>query len=464
MKALHVAKFGGSSVRDAEAMKRCARIIVNDPQTRLVVVSATKGTTNDLEAMARLAVVGQVKSAKSLLSTSLKRHLELCDQINYLQGEKQELSFMFKQAQSLLESVAEKKTITKKEMDELYSLGERSSSLIFAGILNNFLPKRSAELLDARKYIKTDSKFNEANPKLHEIEKRCLTSLRPALENTDVIFITQGFIGSTPKGETSTLGREGSDFSGALFANGLHADALYIWTDVPGIASSDPRMVQNVRFMRELSYHEAKLMAENGANVLHHKTLWPVSSKEIPVFVGSSLNPLMGGTWIKPNCPTGVPRAITVKKDQSRVLLKNSKNLDKVNFSKEIFSRLTKYDLPLTWNTFGEDQIHCVLPTEDLSNLMTSSLREVCDVVIESGMNRISFIGGPSDEINELTQRVCTDITSMGGVATPLGQEQSLVSFLVEDERTIPLVQGLHAALFEQGDIRLSEAPREVVL
>lgn len=283
-----VSKFGGSSVRDANAMKRCAQIIKNDDNQKVIVVSATYSTTNQLEQLARLSVESLVKGLQ-FWGTVLDRHLQIAQELDV----EAQLQFPFEalddEAQNLIERINNDGEIEEKVMDQVYSLGERLSSQILAAYLG-------FDYFDARKVIITNHDYSCALPLIKEIKERALEHLIPLLANKKVV--TQGFIGRTLDGNTTTIGREGSDFSAALFGEAIDAELVNIWTDVPGIASCDPRLVPDVQFMANLSYDQATLLAQLGAKVLFPRTLEPAARSNMKVFVGSSIESEATGTII----------------------------------------------------------------------------------------------------------------------------------------------------------------------
>lgn len=292
-----VSKFGGSSVKDAAAMLRCSQIIESNPNIKIVVISATQNTTNQLEFVARAAERGDVETLNNVTAELINKHLNIAKDLFTGQNVLNELEELCGELKALGSKILEEHTYTPKMMDELYSLGERMSSLLVSDLLRLRMPDKNITFLDARKIIKTNSDFQCAQPQVDLIAKNAKADILPYLDK-DNIFVTQGFIGSDLLGNTTTLGREGSDYSAALFGEAIGAGLVQIWTDVPGVASSDPRQIENAQFIKELSYDEATALATLGAKVLFPTTLLPTKRKNIPVFVGSSLSPDLGGTLI----------------------------------------------------------------------------------------------------------------------------------------------------------------------
>lgn len=292
-----VAKFGGSSVKDAEAMLRCANVIDNDNNIKIVVISATQNTTNQLEFIARAAQRGDESTLNSLIHEMSQRHSQIAHELFSSEVVTTELNFLYDEVKFIANSILNDRAYTPKIMDQLYSIGERMSSLLMSDLLRLRMPNKKVVLLDARSVIKTSSDFQRAEPQIDIIAEKAKTLVFPHL-NDEGLIVTQGFIGKDLLDNTTTLGREGSDYSAALFGEAIDASLVQIWTDVPGIASSDPRVVKNAKFIPTLSYDEATALASLGAKVLFPTTLLPTKRRDIPVFVGSSINPSLGGTTV----------------------------------------------------------------------------------------------------------------------------------------------------------------------
>lgn len=281
-----VAKFGGSSVKNAQAIERCTNIVANFPEMEVIVVSATYQTTNKLENL-----------TPELLDELQKHHKNMAFYLDLEKDIHQKLDDIYDQATAILNN---KENVEEKEwQDQLYAIGELWSSWLFFGSIRKSLPDRKVEWLDAREIIKTDSTFGCSVPNSDTINSK----LKYLDQNT--LYITQGFIGSDDQGKPTTLGREGSDYTATLIAAGIKSEAVIIWTDVPGIATIDPRIEDQAIFIPQMNYKMATTMAQHGAKVLFEKTLEPVSNLKIPVFVKSSLEPDLPGTCISSQASEG---------------------------------------------------------------------------------------------------------------------------------------------------------------
>jgi len=331
MKELVVSKFGGSSVKDSKAMARCGKIVAQNPARKLIVISATYNTTNQLEEMYKVAHL-DLGQALQLLSKNKERHFHLLQELLLGNGEGQtgvqslnlaqlelrqsfvkacqeDLLKIYSEAEALLREVAEGPRSERLErgtfesakeeiMAQLYGIGERLSSTIFYYYLKATFVGRKVSILDARQVIKTNSQFLRALPQVDRIRSAC-QDIIGGLRQSDELVVTQGFIGMDEKGRTTVLGREGSDYTATLLAQALEANWVEIWTDVAGVYGLDPRLMPSAHVLKQMDYDHATSMATLGAKVLFEQTLAPVKGLKIPVFVGSSLAPELGGTWIR---------------------------------------------------------------------------------------------------------------------------------------------------------------------
>ena len=292
--ALTIAKFGGTSVANYAAMQNCAKIVAGNPATRIVVVSAAAGVTNYLVSLAHTPMTQEQinDTVQSIIDIELAILNALKDKANI----EPKLNELLDELRSL---ASHEEILHRNDLkDQLLSMGERMSSLMFSAVL----AEQNVQTLnfDVRKVLRTDSEFGEAAPQIDAIAENAQKLLKPEIANA--IVVTQGFVGADEEGRTTTLGRGGSDFTAALLAEGLEADVCEIWTDVTGVYTTDPRITPAAHPLPELSFEEAAEMATFGAKVLHPATMEPAVRKDIKVFVGSSKEPEKGGTWIVRDC------------------------------------------------------------------------------------------------------------------------------------------------------------------
>ena len=447
--SLNIAKFGGTSLADYEAMGNCASIIATNPNTRVVVVSASAGVTNTLVALAH----------SPLTQSQITEHLATIKVIEFaiLQalGGPAEVK---EKLQSLLDSLQElashEELMHRPDLkDALLSHGERMASLLFTELLNQ--QGLVAQNFDVRKVLKTDNEFGQGTPHIAQIAELAKQLMAPELPSA--VLVTQGFIGSDEQGNTTTLGRGGSDFTAALLAEALDAVSCEIWTDVIGVYTTDPRIIDTARPLPELSFEEAAEMATFGAKVLHPATMEPALRKNIKVFVGSSREPEKGGTWITRDCPTQPSyRAITRRKDQVMVTVKTPKMMYAQGFLQKVFTIIAAHKLSVDLVTTSEISVSFTLDNppnsvlERLNQQTLQELSEICEVLVEENYDLVTVVGNNMHSAAGVSSRIFAAIADYNLRMICYGANPHNMSFLVSDSDSTGVVKALHASLLEE--------------
>jgi aspartate kinase len=296
---MQVYKFGGASIQNAEAIKNVGNILKNFKGDQLlIVISAIGHTTNKLAALTN-AYLNLEPAVATLLEEIKQNHFHILQELFPDQHTAvfDDLNNAFVEIEWLLEE--EPADAPDYIFDQIVSIGEVASSKIVAAYLNEI--GCISTWVDARNYIKTDNNYKEANVDWTKTELEMKRTLPASLQKGYVI--TQGFIGGTSENFTTTLGREGSDYSAAIFGASLNATALTIWKDVPGVLNADPKWFEQTEKISELSYHDAIELTYYGATVIHPKTIKPLQNHGIPLFVRSFKNPEEPGTKISSVAP-----------------------------------------------------------------------------------------------------------------------------------------------------------------
>jgi aspartate kinase len=310
---MKIFKFGGASVMDAAGIKNLTRIVSKEKTDLVIVVSAFGKTTNALEKVLKLWLARDYE---------YRNHLEAV--YNYHSGMSEDLFHDVNPAKSKIDDSfaflkeylrSEKPGEYDYEYDQIVSNGEIWSTIIVA----EFLKKSGLDLewIDIRKSLVTDDRFRDANIIWDESQKRIIKVFDFTRHK---VYLTQGFIGATISGESTTLGREGSDYTAAILANMLDTESVTVWKDVPGLLNADPKWLPGAEKLEEVSYREAVEMTFSGAKVIHPKTIKPLQNKNIPLFVKSFINPENVGTLVteEPNLKKIIP--VFVRKE-NQVLL-----------------------------------------------------------------------------------------------------------------------------------------------
>ncbi|ALM91779.1 MULTISPECIES: lysine-sensitive aspartokinase 3 [Alteromonas] len=446
--ALTIAKFGGTSVANYEVMQNCARIVASNSATRIVVVSASAGVTNHLVNLAHSPLTQeQIESTcQSIVDIELAILNKLADKssveskLNDLLDEVKSLAFH--------EEILHRNDLK----DQLLSMGERMSSLMFSAVLAE--QEVATMNFDVRKVLRTDSEFGEAVPQVDTIEALAKQLLASEIENA--IVVTQGFVGADDEGRTTTLGRGGSDFTAALIAEALDADACEIWTDVIGVYTTDPRITAAARPLPELSFEEAAEMATFGAKVLHPATMEPALRKNIKVFVGSSKEPEKGGTWIVRDCVEEPPyRAITRRKDQVMVTVKTPKMMYAQGFLQQVFAIIAKHKLSVDLVTTSEISVSFTLDNpansvaQRLNKETIAELETICDVKVENGYDLVTVVGNHMQTAIGVSSKIFAAVSDFNLRMICFGANPHNLSFLVNETDSDKIVKDLHKALFE---------------
>lgn len=446
---LIVAKFGGTSVADFEAMNRSADVVLQDASTRLVVLSASAGITNLLVALAE----GQQAPQRAVLLDDIRRiQYAIVDRLQRPEVIREEIDRMIDNISMLSEaaSLATSNALT----DELVSHGELMSSLLFVEILRE--RQVNAEWFDVRKVMRTDDHFGRAVPDVQVLAELATAQLQPRIEQA--LVITQGFIGSESEGRTTTLGRGGSDYTAALLGEALNAARVDIWTDVPGIYTTDPRVVPTAKRIDEITFEEAAEMATFGAKVLHPATLLPAVRRGIPVFVGSSKDPAAGGTRVC-NETRNPPlfRALALRRKQTLLTLHSLNMLHTFGFLAELFNILARHNVSVDLITTSEVSVALTLDTTGststsaslLTQALLTELSSLCRVEVEEDLALVAIIG------NQLS-KACGVGKEVFGVLDPFnlrmicyGASSYNLCFLVPGNDAESVVRTLHRNLFE---------------
>ncbi|ALZ98363.1 lysine-sensitive aspartokinase 3 [Leclercia adecarboxylata] len=449
MTSFVVAKFGGTSVADYDAMNRSADVVLADPDTRLVVLSASAGVTNLLVAL-----------AEGLEASERQAKLEALHKIQFdILSRLRDPSVISEEIERLLENIitlAEAASLATSTAltDELVSHGELMSTLLFVEVLR----ERNVDSLwfDVRKVLRTSDRFGRAEPDITAIAELTTQQLAPRL--AEGIVITQGFIGSEAKGRTTTLGRGGSDYTAALLGEALKASRVDIWTDVPGIYTTDPRVVPAAKRIDVIAFEEAAEMATFGAKVLHPATLMPAVRSDIPVFVGSSKDPKAGGTMVC-NTTENPPlfRALALRRKQTLLTLHSLSMLHSRGFLAEVFSILARHSISVDLVTTSEVNIALTLDTTGSTStgdtLLTQSLlmelSELCRVEVEEDLALVAIIGNELSRASGVGKEVFGVLEPFNIRMICYGASSYNLCFLVPGAEAEQVVQKLHHNLFE---------------
>jgi aspartate kinase len=305
---MKVYKFGGASINDAAGFKNLYEIVSHERSDLIIVVSAIGKTTNALEIVLKAWMSGD-PAYENYLDNIKDVHYRILTKLFSAEDDAVQLLYhAFEFLRDYLKSG--KKEDYDFEYDQVISYGEIWSSILVYEYLKSRL--KGVALVDIRDCLKTDNRHRDADILWEESVVRTNTTFNFLNHKT---YVTQGFIGGTAKGDTSTLGREGSDYTAAVLANMLNAESVTVWKDVPGILNADPKWMNDALKLEEMSYREAVEMTFSGAKVIHPKTIKPLQNKNIPLHVKSFINPSEQGTLIKADAAIRKVVPVFIKKE-----------------------------------------------------------------------------------------------------------------------------------------------------
>jgi len=465
-----VMKFGGTSVEDATAILRTVGIVTGRLRKGLnpvVVVSAMSKVTDALLACAAAAHAGRGDREPALdISSRLRvRHIETAARLS--SGERltalhRSIDEHFDSLDELLRGIAAVGELTVRTSDLIVSFGERLSSLIIAAAFAE--QGTESAHVDARGIIRTDSHYGKAAPDETEIERALATKVLPLVQ-AGVIPVMGGFIGSSPSGETTTLGRGGSDYTAALVGGGLHAGAIEIWTDVNGIMTTDPRICPDALRVKTISFEEAAELAYFGAKVLHPATILPAVQKNIPVWVLNSRNPENEGTKITatPQSCASPFKSIAAKKKLTIIDIVASRMLLAHGFLKSVFDVFDKHKCAIDMVSTSEVSISVTVDSKEALPAICEELGRIADVKYESNKALICLVGEDIRGHSGIAAQVFGAISHVNIRMISQGASEINMSFMINEEDVDEAIRSLHNKFFAAPDASIFDVEARAV-
>ena len=462
-------KFGGTSVEDAQAMKRTTGIVRRRQERGLetvVVVSAMAKVTDLLLSAASAAGRGDKAGALAIGARLRHRHIDTSTAL--LAAERSArlepaLHQEFDALDDLLRGIAAVGELTPRTNDLVVSFGERLSSKMMAEAFDQY--GLNGVHVDARNCIITDASYGKAIPQESEIEARLSEIVLPLIEagKTPVLG---GFIGATSEGITTTLGRGGSDFTAALIGGGMHAGAIEIWTDVNGIMTTDPRICPDALRVKTISFEEAAELAYFGAKVLHPATILPAVQKSIPVWVLNSRNPENEGTKITAmaaKCASPF-KSIAAKKRLTIIDVVASRMLMSHGYLKAVFDVFDKYKCVIDMVSTSEVSISLSVDSNQQLPEICAELAKIADVKMEGHKALVCLVGEDIRGHNGIAGQVFSAISHVNVRMISQGASEINMSFMIDEEDVEEAVRSLHAHFFADPDETVFDISNRVQL
>lgn len=449
-----VIKFGGTSVGDARRVAHAIDIVNERRHLKpIVVVSALAGVTNDLVAASEAARNCDIDTVNRIIGAVRRRHeevaLELVQQkFDFHDAFLKQLDKQIEQIQTILRGIALLAEITPRAKDKVTAIGEKLSSVLFAFSMK--MRSVPGEHVESEDVIVTNDHFGGATPLMDRTREAARRVLTPHLER-NLIPVMGGFIGRTIDGATTTLGRNGSDYSAAIVAAAIGAEEVQIWTDVDGLLTCDPRAVPEARVIDKLSFDEAAELAQFGAK-LHPRTLEPAVEANIPVRVLNTHNPSSPGTLITRDVDPNAagPRSIARKKGVTMVHIKSNRMLGTHGFLAELFKVFA--DVGISVDLIATSEVSVTVTVDDKHDVdkLVTELRKIAEEV-EPIDNQciVAIVGQNLMTDSRVGARILDALRGMPVKMLSLGRSGLNLSIVVDDADADRAIRSIHHAVFE---------------
>ncbi len=454
-------KFGGTSVGDLQRLQDVASIVQSYlPERPVVVASAMSGVTNLLLETATHALHRDVEAVKKNIELLKEKHLNVANTLLKDAARHRELinnqTTLIEELANLYRGVSLLKELSARSLDAIASYGEILSCLQLAALLKDY--NVPAEFVDARTLIRTDHHFGEASVDFDITNQNIQTLLLPKVEQGIVPVVT-GFIANTDDSITTTLGRSGSDYTGSIVGAALDADEIWIWTDVDGVMTADPRYVNGAKVLPEISYREAAEMSYFGAKVIHPKTMMPAIEKNIPIRIKNTFNPLYAGTLIskKSSNSGSVVKNITSIDHLSIVSIEGNGMMGVPGVSARIFSSLARVgvNVMMISQASSEHNVCFVVPQKDCERALVELRKEfdidlarkmIDDITVEDQVSIVAIVGEGMKGTRGIAGKTFTAVANadVNLVAIAQGSSELNISFVVKQAEVRKAVQAIH--------------------
>jgi len=428
----------------------------------IVVLSAAAGITDTLIRCCQLAHEGKSIEARELIDDAIvgRYHALITELIHDSALRKSTLDRIDRYVddiRSLIDGLTATSELSARSLDAIASYGEQFSTAVLSAAMEEF--GLESKLIDARRVLITDENYGKATPLMDLSAVRAREIILPVIE-AGAVPVTQGFIGSTLEGATTTLGRNGSDYSAAIIGSLLGAEAVEVWTDVDGILTADPKLVPEAQLLETVTFEEASEMAYFGAKVLHPKTTIPLLQKQIPVHVYNTMRPQSSGTRVvvsdgrKPQ--SGRVKTIAYKKDITVINVHSLRTRLDHSSLRIIFGVFNKFETRIYLVKTSESNV--VIAVDDIRHvdLIVDELMDISAVTVEHEKAVVCLIGEISRNNPTIMSRAFSAIRSLKADAASDGASGLSVSFVINQSDLEVVVQRLHREFFGEVAVELS--------
>ena len=444
-------KFGGTSVADAEAFARVAGIVAGERKNSPVVVtSAMSRVTDALLSAFEAAKKGDFQIAVEALAPHFERYLQVSRELTDAGQQAsfaREIELSKKESGELLERVSRRSLPLSMLKDAIVSYGEQLSSRLLAEVLR--ARNLNARQVDARRLIVTDEEYGAAQPVWAETENLIQLELQPLIDAGE-IPVLGGFIAASRSGETTVLGRGGSDYSAALVGAALRAREIQIWTDVTGVLTCDPRVCSEARTIKTLSYEQAAELAYFGAKVLHPKTIQPAVDFSIPVRVCNSHKPSERGTMILPQAATTkrTVKSIAHKTGITILRISSARMLGAYGFMSALFQIFERYRTVIDVISTSEVSVSLTLDDTQSLESIVRELERLGTVEIEPKMAVVCIVGEGLRGTSGVAARIFSTVADFNISLISHGASSVNMTFVVDEDDVKKVIKKLHDEFF----------------
>ena len=442
---MKVLKFGGTSVGSAESIRNVKKIILNEPEAKLLVLSAMSGVTNQLVEISKLSKDSNFEAIAASIDQLRVKHFALIEDLitdtAISEATKKHIQVLLND----LSAVSHENWNLAMD-SKILTTGESLLTYIFSAYLK--FEEVPNTLLDANKFMQV---HNLENPDTIHIGELLNDTLRSS-EQTDIL-ITQGFVRLNSKNEVATLKRGGSDYTATILGAAIRASEIQIWTDINGLHNNDPRFVENTQPVAQLSFEEAAELAYFGAKILHPQTISPVIGKNIPVFLKNTFTPEATGTCISAIAESKGLKAISAKDDITAIKIKSNRMLMAHGFLKKIFEVFDTYETAIDMITTSEIAISLTIDDTSQLDRILAELEKYGEISVDAAHSIICVVGEGLIEdrgtfrLFEILQDVPVRMISYGG-------SNNNISLLVDTKHKVEALQKLNKKLFQDTVLR----------
>ena len=454
-------KFGGTSVGDIRQLREITEIVrACGTQRPVVVASAMSGITDLLLSTAHAALRNETEKVKEAIETLSKKHSQIAEALVTRSDIRDKMlgynARLIDLLNSIYQGVGWLSELSPRSLDTIASFGERFSCAQIAAVFEDAdIP---AEYVDARKLILTDANFGQASVDFAATGTNIQKALKPIVKKNIVPVVT-GFIAATKEGITTTLGRSGSDYTAAIVGSALRCEEIWIWTDVDGVMTADPRRVSGARHLPEISYREAAEMSYFGAKVIHPKTMLPAIENNIPIRIKNTFNPSHPGTLIsgKASSDAGVVKNVTSIDDLALVAIEGNGMIGVPGVAARVFTALAHdgVNVMMISQASSEHNICLVIPRKDQRRaadaLQNEFAKDMAAKIIDGIRMRgdvaiIAVVGDGMRGVPGIAGKTFTAVAreNVSIIAVAQGSSELNISLLVDQDDVIRAVQAIH--------------------